>query len=188
MSNFRRLAEGKGVFTMIPYKAIIVDDDVVITRRIKQLIEQNGEFKVVAEANSAHSFLQLFPLQNYDLVILDIDLPDGSGIELAKWIRKSDQRVPLLFITGYADYGVESYQVEATDYILKPIRPEFVQLALDKVKRHLNQVDSSLQLIKKNTDFARKNFSQARSRTRIFRNRYHHFDSKRRKKDGPSYP
>jgi two-component system, LytTR family, response regulator len=134
---------------VISYRVFIVDDNQLITKKIKQLVEQTGEFEIVGEANCVDSFRQLFPTLKLDLVILDIDLPDGNGMELAKWIRGLEPELPLLFITGYADYGAESYQVEATDYILKPIDQERVKKALDKVKKQINQADPNWERIEK---------------------------------------
>lgn len=58
---------------------------------------------------------------NYEVILLDIELPDMNGIELARRIRKSDQAAVIIFVTNFSAFAVEGYEVDASDYILKPV-------------------------------------------------------------------
>lgn len=125
-------------------RAIIVDDDPIILRRLINLLHQTDEVVVTEELQSGQEYIDLLLDTPHDFVILDIDLPDFNGIELAKIIRKVKPNFPIIFLTGHVDFVLESYEVEATDYLLKPIDPSRVQLAIEKVKRRLNVTDTAV--------------------------------------------
>lgn len=98
---------------------------------------------------NAEKFLPLFFTVKPDFVVLDVQVPDGDGMEVARVIRQHEPSLPILFLTGYADYAAESYLLDATDYILKPIDPERVLRAVEKVKKQLRQLDDPWKRIEK---------------------------------------
>ena len=73
----------------------------------------------------------------YDIIFLDIDMPTMNGIELAKYIRKMDGEVSIVFVTNMAKYAINGYEVDADDFIVKPVRYGNFKLKLDRViKKH----------------------------------------------------
>lgn len=125
-------------------RTIIVDDDPIIIRRLKKLLHQTDEVVVVKELQTGQEYIDLLTDTPHDFVILDIDLPDFNGIDLAKIVRKVRSNLPIIFLTGHEDFALESYKVEATDYLLKPIDPSRVQLAIEKVRKRLNVTDAAV--------------------------------------------
>ncbi len=73
--------------------------------------------------------------KTFDLLILDIEMGACNGMELAKQIRRTDEKIPILFITGYDSYMAQGYEVEALHYLLKPVREEKLYEVLDRLQR-----------------------------------------------------
>lgn len=86
-----------------------------------------------AEFPDGESFLFLWEEELFDLLILDIEMGALSGIELAKKVRKKDEEIPILFITGYETYMAQGYEVSAIQYLLKPLYKEKLFTVLDKL-------------------------------------------------------
>nr|WP_294482258.1 LytTR family DNA-binding domain-containing protein [uncultured Bacteroides sp.] len=108
---------------------IIVDDEPLARRAIKRLIEKYGQLELVGSFNNATSvskFISEFPV---DLIFLDIRMPGITGIEFAKTILANTL---VIFTTAYAEYALDSYEVDAIDYLVKPIVFERFQKAVDK--------------------------------------------------------
>lgn len=82
--------------------------------------EEHGEEIRYTWYQGTHTFLSEYHFQ-FDLVFMDIELDDGNGMETAMKLRKRDPEVTLIFITHLAQYAVQSYEVDALDYILKPV-------------------------------------------------------------------
>lgn len=128
-------------------RVIIVDDDPIIIRRLKGLLDETNEVVVVNEFQTGQEYLNSINKETHDFAVLDIDLPDLNGIELAKKIHEFRPDFPIIFLTGHVDYALESYEVEATDYLLKPIDPSRIHIALEKVKKRLDVTDTVLSRI-----------------------------------------
>lgn len=116
----------------------LVDDDFTHLEFLNVLIGKwAGSNNIYMDINFYHSAEEMlfetgdsFP---YDLIILDIQMDNMSGIELAKRIRKTDKDVTIAFVSGMADYVFEGYEVQAIRYILKPVNEEKVFELLDFV-------------------------------------------------------
>lgn len=105
---------------MLMVRVAICDDDAVAAKELSRYITRyyKGECKVFIY-NGATEILQSEAF--YDYIMLDIELLDGSGIEVASRIRRYDKRVPIIFITNYENYIMHSFDVHPFEYILKPI-------------------------------------------------------------------
>lgn len=117
-------------------KTIIVDDEPKAIDLIRSYL---SHFRAVELAATFRNGLKAFEYLNshpVDLIFLDIDMPHISGITLSKMI---DKKIKIIFTTAYSDYAVESYEVSAVDYLLKPVSLERFMQAMGKV---LNQQDS----------------------------------------------
>lgn len=127
-------------------KFAIVDDDVQITKKLNQYIEKfelqnNIRIKTVVFFNPVE-FIESY-CNDYDLIILDIEMPGLNGIETAREIRRLDPNVLIMFVTNVAQYAIQGYEVEAIDYVLKPVSfPDFamkIQKALRYIDRNYDQ-------------------------------------------------
>ncbi len=88
---------------------------------------------------SGNAFLQAFQKHPYDLVFLDIEMPEIDGISLARKLRELSRAVPIVFLTSHIEYALEGYEVNALRYLTKPIRSEKLQELLDYVQERLQE-------------------------------------------------
>ncbi|MFH6991608.1 LytR/AlgR family response regulator transcription factor [Flavobacterium sp. FlaQc-48] len=110
-------------------KCIIVDDEPLARTGIQLLLEEYSDLKVVGSFNQAASALAFLMLNPVDLIFLDIRMPGMNGLELARSIGKNTM---IIFVTAFSEYALDSYQVDAIDYLVKPIQPERFHQAVRK--------------------------------------------------------
>ena len=119
------------------YRIAIVEDCRQDREKLKEFLtryqEENGVAFQVVESDNSLAFLEHFRT-DYDVILLDIEMPHMNGMELARQIREADENVCLIFVTGLAQYAVEGDEVRALDYMLKPV--EYPNFAL-KLRRAL---------------------------------------------------
>ncbi|WP_213999971.1 LytTR family DNA-binding domain-containing protein [Arsukibacterium sp.] len=103
------------------FKTLIVDDERLARNELKRLLRAHPQCEIVAEAASAAEALAILAEQQIDLVFLDIQMPEVSGIELAHDIPASTRFV---FVTAFNSYALDAFSLNAIDYLLKPVAPE----------------------------------------------------------------
>lgn len=112
----------------------------------KYLLEWGKEHQVSIVTNlfpNGESFLFSWEEdKEYDLLILDIEMGKMNGMELAGEIRKQDEEIPILFITGYDSYMAQGYEVSALHYLLKPVNKEKLFAVLDRLQRSRTKTES----------------------------------------------
>jgi len=102
----------------------LVDDHEVVRQGVRALLEASGEMEVVGEASNVESALQRIPAVNPNVAVLDVRLPDGTGVELCRDIRSSYPEIACLMLTSYSDDDAlfEAILAGASGYVLKQIR------------------------------------------------------------------
>lgn len=117
-------------------KLLLVDDEPLARNRLRQLLDDlgNPELQVVAEAGTGREALQLAGVTRPDAVLLDISMPDMDGIECARHLNRLPQPPAIIFTTAYDQYALQAFELNAIDYLLKPIRLERLQQALAKAR------------------------------------------------------
>ncbi|QSX35675.1 LytR/AlgR family response regulator transcription factor [Shewanella sedimentimangrovi] len=111
-------------------KAIIVDDEQLAREELKYLLGSCRQVELLAEAENITQAQQLIETLRPDLIFLDIDMPGGGGFELLERLAF----VPaVIFTTAYDQYAIRAFEVDALDYLLKPIDEKRLQKALQKV-------------------------------------------------------
>lgn len=117
----------------------------------KYLLEWGKEHKIPIETNlfsGGESFLFSWEEdKGYDLLIFDIEMGKMNGMELAGVIRRQDEDIPILFITGYDSYMAQGYEVSALHYLLKPVNKEKLFSVLDKLQRNRERNDNEEKLL-----------------------------------------
>lgn len=108
---------------------IVVDDEPLAREAMKLLIEESGRLQLVGSFNSAATASDFMEQHVVDLVFLDIQMPGITGIEFARTISK---RTLVIFTTAYTEYALDSYEVDAIDYLIKPVESERFLKAVDK--------------------------------------------------------
>lgn len=131
-------------------RVAIVDDENEMTEQIYAFLEKfQREKAVYMEIDVYHrgdAFVQGYKKEfdddfgyTYDLIILDVEMPGINGIETAKEIRKVDTRAIIMFITNLAEYAIHGYEVEAVDYVLKPITYDDFSMKIFKALRYIER-------------------------------------------------
>jgi two-component system response regulator AlgR len=118
-----------------PQRILIVDDEAPARRRLRELIGDCAAamaLEVAGEAGDGREALAALNEGKIDVVLLDIRMPEMDGIELARHIQKLDAPPAVIFTTAYDAYAVKAFELNAIDYLLKPIRAERLALALKK--------------------------------------------------------
>jgi DNA-binding LytR/AlgR family response regulator len=122
----------------------ICEDEIVEIEYIKKLIKSWGDEKksvcFIESFYSAEEFLFKYETGNpFDLLILDIQMKEINGMELAKKVRAMDINVKIIFLTGIKDYVFEGYEVGAARYILKPLKEKDFFKTLDTISKELKE-------------------------------------------------
>ncbi|MDR2172989.1 MAG: LytTR family DNA-binding domain-containing protein [Burkholderiales bacterium] len=119
-----------------PLKILVVDDEALARRRLHDLLNdcrQALPLTVVGEVESGREALHWVQNSEVDLLLTDIQMPDISGIELAKHLLKMKQPPRVIFVTAFNEYAVQAFELNAIDYLMKPIRIDRLLAALRKV-------------------------------------------------------
>jgi DNA-binding LytR/AlgR family response regulator len=124
-------------------KALIVDDEKPAREELQWLLEQCEDVEVAGQAASAEGardFLDRGDAGEVDLVFLDINMPGVDGMRLAELLHEkpADERPMVIFVTAYDDHAVDAFEVDAVDYLLKPVRLERLQKALERARGRLS--------------------------------------------------
>lgn len=112
-----------------PISCIIVDDEIIAREIIASHLSQIDNIEVVAQCKNAIEAFNFISNNTVDLVFLDINMPEISGIAFAKSINKD---IKIVFTTAYRDYAVEGFDLQAVDYLLKPIASERLLKAVNR--------------------------------------------------------
>ena len=111
-------------------KAIIVDDERLARVNLRKLLESHPEIEIVGEAASCSSAMDLIRHYQPGLVFLDIQLNGETGFDL---LEMADNSIEIIFVTAYDDYAIRAFEVNAADYLLKPVSPERLKNSLNRV-------------------------------------------------------
>lgn len=120
-------------------RTLIVDDETLARSRLRTLLADctGPAASVAGEAANATQAIELLRRQPCDLVLLDIRMPGADGLTLAQTLRTLPMPPAVIFVTAHAEHAVQAFELEAVDYLTKPVRLERLQQALQKVERLL---------------------------------------------------
>src|SRR5690242_4070923 len=130
-------------------KAIIIDDERLARSELRKLLMDFPEIEVVAEASNAGEGVEKIENINPDLIFLDIQMPGKTGFDM---LEELDHAPQVIFTTAYDEYALKAFEVNALDYLLKPIEPRRLADAIEKlrksnggghIERSLNHVENN---------------------------------------------
>lgn len=122
-------------------KTLIIDDERLARKELTKLLNEYPEISVVGEAANADEALELFDQQKPDLLFLDIQMPGKTGFE---FLESLDANPLVIFTTAYDDFALKAFEVNAIDYLVKPVQPERLKEAIEKAKKLFDRKQTNL--------------------------------------------
>ena len=137
-------------------KTVIIEDEINARKALENMLSfYCPEIVVSGHAASVEAGLNLISKSPPDLLLLDVHLPDGTGFDLMKRIKKKDFKI--VFVTAHDQYALEAIKLSALDYLLKPVKPDELRKAITKVEQALEkeeqlrlQIDTALHNLNQN--------------------------------------
>jgi two-component system LytT family response regulator len=123
------------------FRAMIIDDEELARRGLRVRLER-ADVSVVGECANGHDALVMIPKLAPDLVLLDIQMPEMSGLEVAA-LLDAETRPQVIFVTAFDEYAIRAFEVHALDYVLKPIDDERLAAALEHARGAVRAVHDS---------------------------------------------
>ena len=117
---------------------IVVDDEQLARDELCFMLEELGSVNVTGRAGNGHEALTLIDRLVPDLVFLDVQMPGLTGFEVARRIRERKTPPQLVFVTAYDSHAIEAFEVDAVDYLLKPVDPARLAEAVDRARRRVS--------------------------------------------------
>jgi two-component system response regulator AlgR len=122
-------------------KVLLVDDEPLARLRLRGLLEacNDPRAEVVAEAGTASQAQAWLKDHGCDLILLDVQMPGPDGLQLADALREKPIRPAVVFVTAHAEHALRAFELDAVDYLTKPVRRERLQASLARVAQRLSE-------------------------------------------------
>ena len=117
-------------------KSIIIDDERLARNELKKMLQEHPIINVIEEAVNAKEGIEKIETYNPDLIFLDIQMPDKTGFDLLAELERAPR---VIFTTAYDEYAFKAFEVNALDYLLKPIEPKRLSDAIHKVQQEIEK-------------------------------------------------
>lgn len=125
----------------MPIKAIIIDDERLARNELKKLLQQHPEISIIDEASGVDEGIEKIDIAHPDLIFLDIQMPGKTGFDLLAELEKAPR---VIFTTAYDEFALKAFEVNALDYLLKPIDPQRLADAIQKLQTEIALEQASL--------------------------------------------
>lgn len=122
---------------MKKHKALVVDDERLARKSLINLLDELSEIEVVAEAEDVKSAVEAIKQHQPDVVFLDIQMPGATGFELLDYI---DYQGHIIFVTAYDDYALRAFEINALDYLMKPVHINRLTQAIQRLETNKEEV------------------------------------------------
>lgn len=126
-------------------KCLIVDDEPLAIKLIKNHLNKLGDYTIMGEARNAVEALKILEKDQVDLIFLDINMPKITGIELLKSLQNPPK---VIIISAHKEYAIDGFELDVVDYLLKPISFDRFLKAVNKYKSAIQRVDSGERYIR----------------------------------------
>ena len=124
-------AEGSGL------TAVVVDDEQLARDELGFLLGQLGGVDITGQAGNGLEAVETIATLNPDVVFLDIQMPGLTGFEVARRMIEADSTSHIIFVTAYDQHAIEAFEVNAVDYLLKPVDPARLEIAIERARKRI---------------------------------------------------
>lgn len=122
-----------------PLRLLIADDEPLAAERLQLLLAQITDVDLVGTASDGESAVRMAEALSPDLLLLDIEMPGLDGIDVARALAAKRPSAAVIFITAFDQFAVAAFEVEAVDYLMKPVTPERLKRALKRARDYLQR-------------------------------------------------
>jgi len=119
----------------MPLKTLIVDDEPIARKVLSEELESIEDLEIVGEADDGAAALEQIATHQPDLVLLDLQMPAMSGLEVVRRLKNGAHMPVIIIVTAYDKYALEAFEAGAIDYLLKPVGQERLSEAIERAKR-----------------------------------------------------
>src|SRR6476620_4427923 len=119
--------------SVVPVRTMIVDDEPLAVERLQVLCAREPLIDLVGTASDGKAALRLTEALEPEALLLDISMPELDGMGVARALGQAKHRPAVVFVTAFDSFAVEAFNVAAVDYLLKPVSPERLKRALERV-------------------------------------------------------
>lgn len=132
-------------------RCLLIDDELPGLTYLKMLCEQIPDLEIVKTFNDPEKLIREMPSLDFDLCITDIEMPGVDGLHLAEALKDK----LIIFITAYKHYAVDAFDLNAVDYITKPVKKERLEVAVEKARERMDRKTEARNSMQVNTDKGR---------------------------------
>jgi two-component system response regulator LytT len=118
-------------------RAVLVDDEQLAREELTYLLGQVGDVEVLGQAGNGVEALATIDRLQPDVVFLDVQMPGLTGFEVARRLLDAQAASHIIFVTAYDQHAIEAFEVNAVDYLLKPVDPARLELAVQRARRRI---------------------------------------------------
>ena len=122
-----------------PLRLLIAEDEPLAAERLQLLLAQSPQVDLVGTASDGERAVRMAEALSPDLLLLDIEMPGLDGIDVARALAAKQPSAAVVFITAFDQFAVAAFEVEAVDYLMKPVTPERLQRALKRARDYLHR-------------------------------------------------
>lgn len=114
------------------FTSVIVDDERLARKELSSMLKEYKQISIVGEADDVNSAIKVIEEHKPDVVFLDIQMPGESGFEL---LNRIDHELKVIFVTAFDEFAIKAFDINALDYLLKPINPERLKNSIERLER-----------------------------------------------------
>ena len=126
-------------------KAILVDDEAPARSELRFLLDETRQVEVVAEAANVREAIERLKEKGADVLFLDISMPGATGLQLAEALNRLKYPPAIVFVTAYSEHGAKAFDVNAVDYLVKPVETDRLLQAITKVRHRVTSFSQGQQ-------------------------------------------
>ena len=123
-------------------RLLVVDDESLIRKGLRNALSTFSDVEIVGECSSGQDAIQAISAKPPDLVLLDVQMPDCSGLDVVRAVGPKHMP-PVIFVTAYDDYAVSAFELNAVDYILKPFDEARLRDSIDRARKRMSEVNQA---------------------------------------------
>lgn len=127
-----------------PLKTMVVDDEPLATERLQLLLARIGGVDLVGTASDGDAACRMADALRPDLLLLDIAMPGMDGLDVARELGRGGNRPAVVFVTAFDQFAVSAFEVEAVDYLVKPVDPARLEKALERARAHRDRRSNAI--------------------------------------------